>query len=120
MIRFFRYLLLALLAIGLVTFAIANRDPVMLRALPQDMGLFLGLSWSIRLPLFLVIFGGIGVGLLIGFFWEWARESKHRTTASTKAREVARLEREMTKLRATQAGPEDEVLALLETPRKAG
>ena len=38
----------------------------------------------------------------------------------TKAREVARLEREMTKLRAAQAGPEDEVLALLETPRKAG
>jgi hypothetical protein len=67
-----------------------------------------------------VIFGGIGVGLLIGFFWEWARESKHRTTASTKAREVARLEREMTKLRAAQAGPEDEVLALLETRRKAG
>jgi hypothetical protein len=84
------------------------------------MGLFLGLSWSVDLPLFLVIFGGIGVGLLIGFFWEWARESKHRTTASTKAREVARLEREMTKLRAAQAGPEDEVLALLETRRKAG
>jgi uncharacterized integral membrane protein len=120
MIRFFRYLLLALLAIGLLTVAIANRDPVTLQALPQDMGLFLGLSWSIQLPLFLVIFGGIGVGLLIGFFWEWARESKHRTTASTKAREVARLEREMTKLRATQVGPEDEVLALLETPRKAG
>ena len=71
------------------------------------------------MPLFLVIFGGIGAGLLIGFFWEWARESKHRTTASTKAREVARLEREVTKLRSSQAGPEDEVLALLETKRKA-
>ena len=120
MIRFFRYLLLALLAIGLLTVAIANRDPVTLQALPQDMGLFLGLSWSIQLPLFLVIFGGIGVGLLIGFFWEWARESKHRTTATTKAREVARLEREVTKLRSSQAGPQDDVLALLETKRTAG
>ena len=119
MIRFLRYLLLALLAIGLLTVAIANRDPVTLQALPQDMGLFLGLSWSLQLPLFLVMFGGIGVGLLIGFFWEWARESKHRATASTKAREVARLEREVTKLRSAQAGPEDEVLALLETTRKA-
>jgi putative membrane protein len=119
MIRFLRYLLLALLAIGLLTVAIANRDPVTLQALPQDMGLFLGLSWSLQLPLFLVMFGGIGVGLLIGFFWEWARESKHRTTASTKAREVARLEREVTRLRSAQAGPEDEVLALLETTRKA-
>jgi uncharacterized integral membrane protein len=120
MIRFIRYLFLALLAIGLLTVAIANRDPVTLQALPQDMGLFLGLSWSLQLPLFLVMFGGIGVGLLIGFFWEWARESKHRATASTKAREVARLEREVTKLRSAQAGPEDEVLALLETTRKAG
>ena len=120
MIRFIRYLFLALLAIGLLTVAIANRDPVTLQALPQDMGLFLGLSWSLQLPLFLVMFGGIGVGLLIGFFWEWARESKHRATASTKAREVARLEREVTKLRSVQAGPEDEVLALLETTRKAG
>ncbi len=119
MIRFLRYLLLALLAIGLLTVAIANRDPVTLQALPQDMGLFLGLSWAIELPLFLVMFGGIGVGLLIGFFWEWARESKHRSTATTKAREVARLEREVTKLRSAQAGPEDEVLALLETKRKA-
>lgn len=119
MIRFLRYLLLALLAIGLLTVAIANRDPVTLQALPQDMGLFLGLSWAIELPLFLVMFGGIGVGLLIGFFWEWARESKHRSTATTKAREVARLEREVTKLRSVQAGPEDEVLALLETKRKA-
>jgi lipopolysaccharide assembly protein A len=119
MIRFIRYLFLALLAIGLLTVAIANRDPVTLQALPQDMGLFLGLSWSLQLPLFLVMFGGIGVGLLIGFFWEWARESKHRATASTKAREVARLEREVTKLRSVQAGPEDEVLALLETTRKA-
>jgi uncharacterized integral membrane protein len=119
MIRFLRYLLLALLAIGLLTVAIANRDTVTLQALPQDMGLFLGLSWAIELPLFLVIFGGIGVGLLIGFFWEWARESKHRSTATTKAREVARLEREVTKLRSVQAGPEDEVLALLETKRKA-
>jgi uncharacterized integral membrane protein len=119
MIRFIRYLLLALLAIGLLTVAIANRDPVTLQALPQDVGLFLGLSWSLQLPLFLVMFGGIGVGLLIGFFWEWARESKHCATASTKAREVARLEREVTKLRSAQAGPEDEVLALLETARKA-
>lgn len=120
MIRFLRYLLLVVLAILLVTVAIANRDPVTLRALPPDMGLFMGFTWSVQLPLFLVIFGSIGLGLLIGFFWEWARESKHRSTASTRAREVARLEREVTRLRATKEEPEDEVLALLENKRKAG
>lgn len=119
MMRFLRYVLLALIAIALVSVAIANRAPVTLRALPDDLALFTGISWSIELPLFLVILGGIAVGLLIGFVWEWARETKHRTTATTKSREVARLEREVSKLRETKAQPEDEVLALLEK-RKAG
>jgi hypothetical protein len=84
------------------------------------MGLFMGITWSIQLPLFLVMFGGIGAGLLVGFFWEWARESKHRTAATTKARDVARLEREVTRLRAARPEPEDEGLALLEPKQKAG
>jgi putative membrane protein len=120
MIRYLRYLLLLLLAILLITVASANRDPVNLRALPPDMALFVGLPWAVELPLFLVIFGSIGVGLLIGFFWEWVRESKHRSTASSRAREVARLEREMTRLRAEQPEQKDEVLALLESRQKTG
>ncbi len=120
MMRYLRYILLGLIAIGLVTVAIANRDRVVVHALPADMGLFLGFNWSMELPLFLVIFGGIVAGLLLGFIWEWMREAKHRSTASTKAREVAKLEREVTRLRATRAEPEDEVLALLQDKRKAG
>jgi lipopolysaccharide assembly protein A len=115
MLRLLRYLGLVLLALAIVT-----RAPVTLHALPPDMGLFLGFSWAVELPLFLVIFGGIAVGLLIGFFWEWARESKHRSAASTRSREVARLEREVARLREAKAEPEDEVLALLENKRKAG
>ena len=42
----------ALLAVSLLTVAIANRDPVTLQALPQDMGLFLGLS---LLPILMVV-----------------------------------------------------------------
>ncbi len=120
MLRFLKYVALVLLAVAIVTAAVANRDPVTLRALPPDMGLFLGFTWAVELPLFLVILGSIGVGLLIGFFWEWARETKHRSTASTKSREVARLEREVARLRDAKAEPEDDVLALLENKRKAG
>ena len=120
MIRYLRYILLAAMAILLLTVALANRTPVVVRALPEDMGLFMGFTWSMELPLFLVIFAGIVAGLLIGFVWEWARETKHRSTATTKSREVARLEREVSKLRATKAEPEDDVLALLENKRKAG
>ena len=111
---------LGLLAIVLLTVALANRAPVSLRLLPDDMGAFLGLSGAVELPLFLVIFGSIVAGLLIGFVWEWFRESKHRRNSSTKTREVSRLERELAVLRDTKSEPQDDVLALLDTPRKAG
>lgn len=118
MLRFIRYAVLALLAVALVTVAVANRAPVVLNALPPDMGLFAGFNAAIELPLFLVIFASLAVGLLVGFFWEWARETKHRSTASTKSREVARLERELARLKAEKAEPEDDVLALIEPPRR--
>jgi lipopolysaccharide assembly protein A len=114
MIRYLRYLFLGLLALCLVTVAMANRAPVTLRALPQDLSAFFGIGGSIELPLFLVIFGGIAAGLLIGFVWEWFRETKHRSTASTKSREAARLERELAMLRDAKGQPQDDVIALLD------
>ncbi|THD84830.1 LapA family protein [Aliigemmobacter aestuarii] len=121
MIRLLRLLFLVVLAIVLMTVALANRAPVTLRALPEDMATLLGYSSAVELPLFLVIFGGIAAGLLIGFVWEWFREHKHRAAASTKAREVARLERELAQMRDAKGNTGgDEVLAILEQPRKAG
>jgi lipopolysaccharide assembly protein A len=119
MLRNLRYVLIALLGLCLLTVALANRAPVNVRLLPDDMAAFLGLSVSANLPLFLIIFAGIVAGLMIGFVWEWLREAKHRTAASTKSREVARLERELALLQDTKAGPEDDILALLDG-KKAG
>jgi putative membrane protein len=120
MIRYLRYLLLAALAIVLLTTALANRAPVVVQALPENIAALIGTNWAIQMPLFLAIFGGIVAGILIGFVWEWFREHKHRATATTKAGEVARLEREVTRLREAKAEPDDEVLALLQDKRKAG
>ena len=101
MIRTLRYLFLAILGIGLLTVAMANRTSVQVKALPDDLAAFTGFDLKLELPLFVVIFGGIVAGLLIGFVWEWFRERKHRATASKKSREVTRLEREL----ATARGP---------------
>ena len=120
MIRYVKYLFLVGLALVLLTVALANRGLVTLRLLPEEMGSFLGFSWAIELPLFLVVFAGIVVGLLVGFVWEWLREHKHRAEATQAKREAAKLEREVVKLRSETQSPEDEILALLETPRKAG
>lgn len=120
MIRILRYLFLGVLAALLLVMALANRAPVALRLMPDGVGEFLGLGGAVDLPLFLVIFGGIVAGLLIGFVWEWFREAKYRSASSSKTREVARLERELAALRDTTAEPQDDVLALLDSPRKAG
>jgi uncharacterized integral membrane protein len=117
MIRSLRYLFLAALGLVLLTVALANRAPVTLKALPEDLAAFTGFAWQIELPLFMVIFGGIIAGLLIGFVWEWFREMKHRSTASRKTREVARLERELAVMKDSQSVPKDDILALLDKPK---
>ncbi|HMS96132.1 MAG TPA: LapA family protein [Tabrizicola sp.] len=121
MIRIIRLLILGLIGLSLLTLALANRAGVNVHLLPVDLAALTGLSWSVEVPLFVAIFGGvilgsIVLGVLIGFVWEWLRESKHRTSASAGSREVARLERELASLREAKAGPKDEILALLEKP----
>jgi putative membrane protein len=115
--RYIRYAFLAALAIVLVTLALANRETVVLNTLPEGLrsipgaGLF---DYSVNMPLFLVIFGGIVMGLLIGFVWEWLREHKHRAEAAQKKSEVRKLERELKKTQAERDKDKDEVLALLD------
>jgi uncharacterized integral membrane protein len=116
MIRYLRLIFLGFVGIGLLTVALANRAPVEVWLLPEDLAKLTGLTWAAELPLFLVIFGGIIAGVLIGFVWEWFREHGHRATASQKSREVARLERELAVLKdSASVPPKDEVLALLDT-----
>ena len=112
--RYIRYGFLAALAIVLVTVALANRTPVELHLLPEDVSGFLGFSWTISLPLFIVIFGGIIAGILIGFVWEWLREHRLRAEASVAKRERDKLAREVEKLKGPSPEKGDDVLALIE------
>ena len=117
MTRLLRYVFLALVTLVLLIMASANRELVTLRLLPDDFAALVRLHWQIEIPVFLVLFLGIVLGLLVGFTWEWLREHKHRRTASTKTREVGRLERELATLKDQTSLPDDEVLALLERPK---
>lgn len=114
--RYIRYAFLGALAAVLITLALANRDVVTLSVLPPELSNLIGFTASMSVPLFLVIFASIACGVLIGFFWEWMREYKHRAEASRSRREVNKLEREVTRLKGAtaEARGEDEVLALLE------
>ncbi len=118
--RYIRYGFLAALAVVLVTVAVANRAPVELRLLSDTLAGFIGVNATVTLPLFLVIFGGIVAGLLIGFVWEWFREHRIRAEARANRREKERLEREVSKLRKHDASGTDDVLALLEEGGPSG
>lgn len=112
--RYIRYAFLAIVAIVLISVALANRGLVTLQLLPNDIADLLGLQRTISLPLFIVIFGGIVVGLILGFVWEWLREHKHRAEAARKDREVKRLERELKRTQTERDKDKDEVLAILD------
>lgn len=119
LIRLVRLAVIALLAILLVLVAMANRASVPVHLLPSDFVAFLGISGVIEVPLFIVMLAAAVVGLIVGFVWEWLRESKHRAHAATGERRVTALAREVTRLREAQAGtPKDEVLALLDRPAR--
>lgn len=111
-----RYGFWAIVGLCLILIGLANREMVTLRAMPQALGDLLGLSPDFRLPLFVVIFLGVGAGLVIGFFWEWLREARLRADGRRKTREVEALRKEVDSLRGAAAGAksDDDVLAILE------
>lgn len=114
--RLIKYAFLAILAVCLLTIAFANRDIVTLTLLPAEMGAFAGVNFAFQVPLYFVAFGGIAGGLLIGFIWEWLRETKHRNEASRQRTEARRLKREVELMKSRKAVEDgkDEILALLE------
>lgn len=112
--RYLRFGLLGGLGLLLVSVSLANRAPVTLKLLPDDIAVFLGVDFAISLPLFLVVLGGVAGGVIVGFVWEWLREYKHRRDAGTKTREVRKLEREVSRLKGQGNEGKDEVLAILE------
>ena len=112
--RYINYAFWAAVAICLIVLGLANRGMVELRALPNGLADLIGVSPTIELPLFVPILLGVAIGLLVGFFWEWLREHKHRASASQSRREAKKLEREVERLKAEKHEGKDEVLALLE------
>lgn len=121
MLRLIKYLVLVLIALVLVVLALANRDAVTLNLLPADMAAWAGVDVTpIELPLFLVIFGGVAVGLLIGRIAEWLREYRYRADAKQQRRARTKLEREVADLKGRSGEAQDDVLALLEDGGRTG
>ena len=114
LLRLLKYLFLIVVAIGLVLVAMANRDMVTLELIPVELSQWVGVHYAIELPLFVVVLGGVVIGLLVGFVWEWLRESRHRSEAKTQRRQAQRLEREVQAMKGRENEGKDEILALVD------
>lgn len=109
------YAFWAIVGLCLILVGLANTSVVTVRAMPEAISGLLGISPDVDLPLFIVIFCGVAAGLLIGFLWEWVRESRIRSDGRAKAREAEALKREVADLRATKASKDgDDILALID------
>jgi len=112
--RYIRYASIAVFALALILIALANRNMVQVKVLPDELSGLAALNPSYELPLFVVIFGGILLGLIIGLIWEWIREHGERAEAARKARELSALRAEVRRLKGEKRKDKDEVLAILD------
>ena len=103
-----------LVAAVLVVLGLANRGMVELKLLPDAIEARVGALPDLELPLFLVILGSVGLGLVLGLIWEWIREIPERAEARRTARELERLRAEVAREKGTQA--RTDVLAGLDLP----
>ncbi|MEO0358692.1 MAG: LapA family protein, partial [Pseudomonadota bacterium] len=91
--RFIKLVILAVVAIALIFVALANGQMVELNLVPGALVSLVGFNLSVSLPLFVVIFGGVAIGMLVGYIAEWLREHKHRRAVRQEHKQVVKLER---------------------------
>ncbi len=111
--RLIRTLFLFCLATLLILLSLANSEKVTLYFLPENLTNLFEREIAINIPLFLVFFSGIFIGLVIGFVWEWLREYKFRVEANNYQKRLFKAETELSELHAKE-NKKDDVLTLLE------
>ena len=106
--RIIRLSILVLLGAALVVLGVANMAPVDLYLVPQE--ILPGEQYVLRgIPLALVIFVAVVLGVVIGELLEYLRESKHRRQAAEKRREVGHLRQEVGRLSARLGDNDDDL-----------
>jgi uncharacterized integral membrane protein len=112
--KFLSAVVLIPLGIVLVLFAVANREVVTLTFDPFDRA---QPAFALRMPLFLLSFVLVGIGVLIGGFVTWVRQRRWRARAREAEREVRLLREQLSARR----WPQDEArqAQLADPPRPA-
>ena len=98
------WLLVALFALVLASFAASNRESVALALWP--------LPFVADLPLYLAVLGAVLLGFVVGALSAWAGGGRRRREARRRGRRIAALERELAATQAQRPAPERTPAAL--------
>lgn len=90
------------IAVVLIALAVANRMPVAFTLDPFNPG---NPGLTLQLPLFVMLFLALGVGLLLGSFATWWKQGRYRKEARAKAREVQSLMQEISQRKPAPPAP---------------
>jgi uncharacterized integral membrane protein len=93
--KFFWWVVLALVALVLILFAVSNRESVSVELWP--------LPALVEVPLYLVVLGTLLVGFFAGELVAWVRNWRWRREARRSRDRIAVLERELDAARAPRA-----------------
>jgi hypothetical protein len=98
--RFLFIVVLLPLGVLAVALSMANRQPVTVSLDPFG---FLASGWQVSLPLFVLLFAVLAIGVVLGGIAAWLNQSKWRYAARLERANVARLRQELERLRAASA-----------------
>jgi uncharacterized integral membrane protein len=102
--KFFWWVVLALVALVLILFAVSNREAVAVALWPLPAG--------VELPLYLVVLGTLVIGFFAGQFVTWVGGWRWRREARRSRERIAMLERELEAARVQRVEPHVPVAAL--------
>jgi uncharacterized protein HemY len=94
--RFLILFVLLPLAIVAVALSVANRSDVLLSLDPLGGA---APRWSVELPLFILLFATLGLGILVGGVATWFGQAKWRKAARAERANAARLRQDVERLR---------------------
>lgn len=91
--RILKILIVIPVAIVLIAFAVANRQPMSLHLDPFGAATASGLQ--VELPVYWVVFAALALGVIVGGIAMWFADGHHRRAARMHRREAKRLRAEM-------------------------
>jgi uncharacterized integral membrane protein len=96
MLRFLKLLFLLPVGVALVIFGVANRSAVTLVLEPFSPA---GQGLAFALPLYVVLFAALALGVVLGSFVTWFSQGRYRRAGREARREAERLASENSRLK---------------------